>query len=360
MTQSKKLLDSRKRQLKKRMLRSVIRKRAAQKRMGRPAINEQQLLADRDSLLNLLGNNWERIGWRLLRARSMESLRKAFCPLKQDASQSYRISDFLRIPFQKATPVQIRKTKKALAIELQNSYAIQQKYNLLIEKYEEAATAQGLATEGSRNVLSAEFKKRGDEFEKCERELFASNYRLSDLERTLADQRAFFVQTELLRFKARKYAHNPKVFANAMAGLPTIGCRHSFRICSNADSPLWPTHHFEVFKIIQRLCERRLPESELGFVDQFRKTIALLPRTVKVEKEVIKRYKLEFKTRDNYLRNFLVENWRYLRLAIEQVENRKVHPKALPYLIATRFFVKMGKPRTAEDMVLAEMEMLKE
>jgi len=87
--------------------------------------------------------------------------------------------------------------------------------------------------------------------------------------------------------------------------------------------------------------------------------IELLPRTVKVEKEVIKRYDLKFKTRDNYLRTFLTENWRFLRLAIERVGNRRVHSKALPYLIATRFFINIGKPRTADDTVLAEMEIIK-
>lgn len=354
MPQSKKSLDSKKRRIKKRLSRSS--KKATSNKLGRPKIDEEELRRDRDSLLSLLGNNWERIGWRLSRARSMESLRKSLRPLKRDPSQSRQISYLLRISIEKATPVQIRETARTLGKEVENNYAVQNKYNLLTQKYEEAEAAFDLATGGSRRTLSAELKKRGDQFEICERELFASNYRLGDLETKLADRRAFFVQTELLRFKARKYAHNPKVFANAMAGLPTIGCRHSFRLCSKTDSPLWPTHHFEVFKIIQPVCQRRLPDSQLGFVNQFRNTIALLPRTVKVEKEVIKRYNLKFKTRDNYLRTFLIENWRYLRLAIEQVGNRAVHPKALPYLIATRFFVKIGKPRTAEDMVLAEME----
>jgi len=36
----------------------------------------------------------------------------------------------------------------------------------------------------------------------------------------------------------------------------------------------------------------------------------------------------------------------------------KIHPKVVPYLITSRFFKNIGKPRSAEDTVLTDMEAL--
>jgi hypothetical protein len=187
--------------------------------------------------------------------------------------------------------VQIRKTLEALSQELQKNRPTLEKYNLLIRKYDEAESASYLATEHTKQSIATEFKRRGDEFEEYERELFASNWKITDLDKKLADQRAFFVQTELLKFRKRGYAHNPKVLANATAGLPDIGCRHSYRICSKTESPLWPSHHFKVFEFVQHTWDRREPNSRPNIVDLFRAEIGVLPRTVRIEQDVALRFK---------------------------------------------------------------------
>jgi hypothetical protein len=355
-----KSLDNKKRMNKQPAVRRRSNKRVARRKSGRPKIDERQLFQDRDALLGLLSSNWERIGWRLSRARAPESLRKALSPLKRDSALSHLIANFVRTSLEKATPSQIREIAKRRGEEQKNNYAIQEKFRLLTQKYDGAETACGFAREGSRNALSAEFKKRADEFERCERDCVASNFKLIDLETKLADQRAYLAQTEVLKFKARGYAHNPKVFANAMAGLPIIGSRHSFRLCSKKDSPLWPSHRFEVFNMIRQTWENWFSDSELTITEKFRDAILRLPKQVVIEKEVIKRYNLKTKTQDNYLRAFFCENWRYLRIALEQVRVRKYRRKAVPYLITTRFFGNFGKHRTPDDLVLAEMEMIKD
>lgn len=79
----------------------------------------------------------------------------------------------------------------------------------------------------------------------------------------------------------------------------------------------------------------------------------------RIEKAVIERYKLDSTTQENYLRRFFRENWHYLRLATQQVTKRKkLRSNVVPYLITVRLFAKYGKPRTAEDVVVAELETL--
>ncbi len=255
--------------------------------------------------------------------------------------------------------MQIRATSKLLSPEVESNQALQKRLNLLSQRFDAVQSVFNPGLDSKANIVT-ELKKRGDEFEQCERELFASNCKIKDLERKQADQRAFFVQNELLRFKKRGYAHNPKVLANATAGLPDIGCRHSFRICSQTDPPAWPLYRFQVIEFIRRTWESRQSGSGQSPADLFIERIRQLPRTVKVAREIALRYKLKSKVEDNYLRRFLCENWRFLRMAINQVCIHKIHPKVVAYLITAKFYANLGKPRTAQDDVLIEMEMLSE
>lgn len=45
-------------------------------------------------------------------------------------------------------------------------------------------------------------------------------------------------------------------------------------------------------------------------------------------------------------------------MAFNQVCIHKIHAKVVPYLITAKFYANLAKPRTAEDAVLTEMEMI--
>jgi len=183
-----------------------------------------------------------------------------------------------------------------------------------------------------------------------------------DLESRLADERAFFSQNELLRFMARGYAHSPKSFANAMAGLPVIGARQSFRLCPRKVPPSWPHFRFEIVRFVEKAWNNRVMDPHASLEAHFRSAVLQLPVKVAIEKSTIEKYNLATKTKENYFRRFFCENWRYLRLAIKQVVRHQncVHSSAVPYLITNRLFINYGKARTAEDSLLAEIEALKE
>ena len=361
MSKPKKGLDRKK--VRKRAVVSTGRLREkSKKRTGRPPINQNRLLGDRDAILQLLSSKWERIGWRLERAHSPEMLRKAFRPLDKEQSSKHLIQYFLRPTVENATAGQIRHTLKLLGEELEENDALRSQCNTLMQKYDQADSAGASAAPENKMLLNREFDKRATDFEKCERNLVASDYRLGDFENKLADQRAFLSQNELLRFKARQYAHNPKTYANAMAGLPEIGARQSFRLCSKITSPLWPSYHFEIFRFIEKTWNNRVMDPAASLEAQFREAVLRLPVMVEIEKAEIEKYKLESKTRENYFRKFFCENWRYLRLAINEVvrHQRCIHSSAVPYLITTWLFINYGKPRTAQDTVVVEIEALKD
>jgi hypothetical protein len=356
----KKPLDRKKRRRRKEQLRSTPGEEAVVSNIGRPGIDKSRLLADRDALLESLNNNWERIGWRLGRARTLVALRKALHPLSREQSFVHTTKYFLITSTEKAKPNQIRENEVKLGEEVESLYVLNEKYNRLAREYDDVDAACASTSEKSKLVLSGEFNRRADEFESCERELLACQARIADLEAKLADQRAYFAQTELLRFKARGYAVNPLVFANAMAGLPVIGCRRSFELCSRMKSSLWPSHRFRVFKFIERSWKERPRAPERSVVQYFREAIVALPLEEAIEEDVIKRYNLRKKRRENYLRVCLGGNWRFLRLALDRISKRHYHPSVIPYLIASKLHGNIGKPRTREEVVLMEIESIKD
>ena len=84
----------------------------------------------------------------------------------------------MREQTEESKPQQIRLTLKLMAREAEKNLGIQGKYDLLTRKYDEADAANSQRDETVDQTISNEFKRRGDEMEECERELFASNVSL--------------------------------------------------------------------------------------------------------------------------------------------------------------------------------------
>jgi hypothetical protein len=55
---------------------------------------------------------------------------------------------------------------------------------------------------------------------------------------------------------------------------------------------------------------------------------------------------------ENTLRSHFAENWRRLRLAIEEVVRPEVEQDRIPFLIFSRFGQNLAKPRSAQDQIL--------
>jgi hypothetical protein len=190
--------------------------------------------------------------------------------------------------------------------------------------------------------------------------MFASKCRLDDLEERLANETAYYAQSQLLAFIKRGYSHNPLVFANALAGIPSIGCRHSFALCSRQKAAGWPSLRYEILRLIQRIWEDRNRDDSKSLAEQFRSAIIEQPLSVNSRDPrghgPVSR---DRRMRENYIRKYLCLNWRYLRLAVARLHLRKLHPKSVPYVIASRLYANLGRPRTFGEQTLAEVEAIK-
>jgi len=166
---------------------------------------------------------------------------------------------------------------------------------------------------------------------------------------------AGFAQNELVDFiTTKKYARDPLGLANAMAGLPTMTWQVSHERCSKIKYAQWPTFPFRVFKQIETIWNRRETYPTLSRVQLFRQEIENISKTVMdIDPESRKKFKKE-----NYLRSYLANDWRNLRLGIEEVEKSQSHPGQVPFLILAAFMRNLGKPRTARDTLLIEQEKL--
>jgi hypothetical protein len=144
----------------------------------------------------------------------------------------------------------------------------------------------------------------------------------------LEEKKASFAQTELLDYIANaEYARNPLRLANAMAGLPDLAWSSSYDRCSKINCAGWPTLWFTIFETIQDIWNLRTSYSELSLVELFRREVQKLPKKTLVYYDPEKR-KIWM---PNQVRSRLADNFRLLRLAIEETLQVTMHPGRTPF-----------------------------
>jgi len=194
-------------------------------------------------------------------------------------------------------------------------------------------------------LLLKEHVRRLATFRKFSREMSRVNDELKAWDGLIADQEAYYAQKELLDFIGYgKYAHTPRKLAEAMAGLPDIGCWHSLQQCEKTPSPLWqmkpdeiPTLSYRVFLIIQECWIRKNRENSRALFNLLRERIRSLPST-------------------SDLRAELRQQVRYLRQAVEETDLAHSPSGEVPHLILAAYLRNKGKPRSLEESALAEIE----
>ena len=141
-----------------------------------------------------------------------------------------------------------------------------------------------------------------------------------------------------------------------MAGPPDMGWEQSYVRCSAIKCGSWPQFQFSLFRTINAIWNRRVHCPGLPITELFRQEIERLPKEVIIDipqppPNPSKRGKVE-----NALRSHLADNWRHLRLAIEDVVGSENHPEQVPFLLLSRFTRNIAKPRTAQDQILIAKE----
>jgi hypothetical protein len=157
-------------------------------------------------------------------------------------------------------------------------------------------------------------------------------------ERLLSDEGAV-AQDEFLKFvRNERYSGTLEHLAAAMAGLPELGCIRSLRRCSKLQ-PRSPQLNYRVFQFLESLVQG---------------SRSLNPETLETEC----REKILSMQVGNPVRYQLGWNWGDLRLAIVQIDWRKISKDRLPYVLTANFENNMMRGKSQAEVVLAERDRL--
>jgi len=321
---------------------------------GRPTIDKETFGGHRDDLVWLLSVAWGDVGWELTNATTLAQLRQAFEPLREHPSKNV-IAPFLHSTSTPATAQEVRSLKKAQGEAVEALRAIQARYDNFVRASQIAEQAMNETNQDPPPNLQAALFAGWKDKNAARKELDVCRAKLTAIDTDLADRSASFAQTELLDFIARKkYARNPLVLANVMVGLPDMTWEHSHARASKIEYSKWPTYEYKVFMQIEAIWkDYSSHHPEVPFTQFFRQAVEKLRKTeMFTHRPTGKKMKLE-----NNVRTELCANWRFLRLAIEEVEKElQLGSDKVPFRILSVFRRNLGGPRTPQELVLIAQE----
>jgi hypothetical protein len=323
---------------------------------GRPTIDDETLNGDRDAIVWLLSAAWGDIGWELPQATTLDELRHALEPLRGHPNDQY-VAVFLRPTFVTSTAEEIRAARKNLGKAIEHCRAARDRHDKCLDASRTAELAMNDAQQEQQGIFLVELLGRWGESAKARKDWEAAQRDETDLDRDLKAKEAGFALSELLDFiTQKKYARNPLRLANAMAGLPDMRWEQSCTRCSAIKCGSWPQFQYRLFRAIKAIWNRRVHHPELALTQLFRQEIEKLPRTVLISVPQPPPNPPTKGKIDNALRSHLAENWRSLRLAIEEIEESEAQPDRVPFIILNHFMKNLAKPRTPQDSVLIAKE----
>lgn len=313
------------------------------KRRGpQPELSDPQLHTRREQLVQAFEAAWGEIGGKLRRCKKATDLILIFSPL----AESF-IRDFVGVvcrassePVSAANLRKVRAGTRALVEPVRNAdeSRLQAQERLL-----RADWALEQAPKSKLRMLKRERKKRRKEAWKTLVEYRTLSDAVRRFEARLRDLEASFARQEAFRFlKSKRYELTPLALANAAAGLPYMGWRHSMRKNTEVQSTAANGFAYQSFKAIRYLAAIADKATEKAFVAAFRKNIPSLP------------------SRYHTPRNELVQNWLFLERAVQQAYRiyRKEHnPRDLPFEVTKRYFMQI-KSQSQVDRVLADQARL--
>lgn len=326
---------------------------------GRPTIDDFSLRTDRDAIVWLLSTAWGDVGWQLPRATTLEELRRALEPLRGRANDQH-VTVFLRPTFVVSTAEEVRAAGKTLGDAIEEGRNAREHHDKCVADSRMAEFAMNDVEPEKQATFFVELLRRWRESAAAQKCRETADLAEKNLNQDLRAIEAGFALSELLDFITRKkYARNPLRLANAMAGLPDMGWEQSYVRCSAMKCGSWPQFQFRLFRTINAIWNRRVHYPELPLTALFRQEIERLPKTVIIDipqplPDPPKRGKIE-----NSLRSHLADNWRLLRLAIEEVTATENHPEQVPFLLLSYFTRNIGKPKTPQDSILIAQEKIR-
>ena len=312
---------------------------------GRRTIPDNFLLGARNQWASLLEDSWPEIGWPLLQIRerpttTIDDVRNAFQPVKEKPHNSGLANSFYRETFEIAKPTEVLRNRKSVG-ELQAAiHHGQAKLTEIQRSILDAGEALKIAAPEERKTVEEEITRRQSASLQVETDLDRLIIERNALDTKTLDQEAYVYGHELHDFlQSGRYAVNPQSVANALAGLPTMRWRQSHLRCSRM--PLEdPGLTYQILGVMLKLWKRRPGESIESLIGSFRDQLPKLPKKL------------------GYAREFLLGNWRDLRIAIEECQNSKHEDSETPYFLTSIFMRNIRNQKSPLERMLAEQEKL--
>lgn len=302
---------------------------------GRPQVlNDGILQGIRDSLVWLLESNWGEVGYELGQALQVEDIGNALSKISA-GPYGDKITMFMRPTETHATTKQMRKMR------IERGEIVERMHGAFDneQKCREALNASAGALQRSlgsnhQQTIERENERRKTAVGAAEQGRRALEEQERKLRNKIADAEAGFARRELLRFVLeRRYSLTPLHFANAMAGLPYMGWRQSYKRCGRSPCQIANGLLYRQFKTIARLFNSKVKAQSL--VERMRLFLQRQTRRKDDAVEALKR------------------KWYYLRRAIEHVESGNHPIDSLPFRIMAEF-QHLLRSATAEDQLLEQ------
>jgi len=329
-------------------------------RRGRlPALEPAELRHRRDQLQGIFEVHWPIIGWNLQRARRPPHITDALRPL---VSLKHPIIELLLLDsFKKPMPdgfLLLRQERKRLYGQLAEAQNKLSEANTRVTEarsdFEQAhnwfaAARDSYTLAREKKKPTASFRKEREkwshlsasvqtELGRREKNLIECADKIGGIEKEIKEIEAHFAQAELLRFVlSERYVFVPTNFANAAAGLPHMGWRRSFLLCSREECSVEPSINYLIFDAVKIILEGAKPTRGEEAASEIRRQISKGNRFKRV-------------------REYLGEDWPALVHAVLAVWNSSVHAGARPHEIASRILRAVKAPRRVVNPLLDALE----
>ncbi len=329
-------------------------------RLGRPpALSNDELRQRRDQLQGIFAAHWPIIGWNLQRARKPLHITDALRPL---AGLNHPTIELLLLDsFKKPMPdgfllirqeckrlySQLAEAQRAVSeantkvMEARNTF--EQARNLFAvvrDSYSQARKKKKPTTSflKERHKWSHQCESVQTELSGREKALIQHSEELRGIEKEVKEIEAHFAQTELLRFVlSERYVFAPVNFANAAAGLPHMGWRRSFLLCSRTECSAKTSINYFIFEAVKLILEGAKPASADEAASEIRRQISK---------------RNQFET----VKEFIGEDWPDLERAVLAVWNSSIHADSRPYKITSLFLEALRAPKRVVNPLLDAFE----
>ena len=299
----------------------------------------------RNAWVGLMEECWPKVGAQLNAisdnpTSTLDDLRRALRPIREHPNNSSLASYFYCDSTQQATPAQVQNTGReldALDEEIRGATSQLVELQRLCSEAERALLGPlDSVSQATIELEAADCKDRRNQTELSLRNLRNTQEMLNA---QFLDQKAYVFCGEFLDFlHSAEHKVIPMNIGNALAGLPDMGWRESFALCSAIvfEAPRW---EYQVFEVISRICKHHIANGDTSLPEVFRREL------------------LASGAQGHTVR-FLRDNWRDLRLAIEEDSNSNPDREPNPFNIVSILLEKVMGPKSDAERVLGRRERL--